>query len=57
LGMLGSKKRIEIRPSWYTNQMMYAIDINQPMMSGCYVPLHVGLASSAEAVFFFRTRH
>jgi hypothetical protein len=37
--------------------MMYAVDIDQPTISGCYVPLDVGLASSAEAVFFFRTRH
>jgi hypothetical protein len=51
------KKPIEIRPSWYTNQMMYAVDIDQPLMSVRYVPLHVGLPSSAEAVFFFSTRH
>ena len=37
--------------------MMYAVDIDQPTISGCYVPLDVGLASSAEAVFFFSTRH
>jgi hypothetical protein len=32
--------------------MMYAVDIDQPTISGCYVPLDVGLASSAEAVSF-----
>ena len=46
------KKIMKFRPSWYTNQMMYAADIDQPMISGCYVPLDVGLASSAEAVSF-----
>jgi hypothetical protein len=50
--MLGPKKPIKIIPSWYTNQMMYAVDIDQPTISGCYVPLDVGLASSADAVSF-----
>ena len=48
---------IGFKPSWSTNQMMYAVDIDQPLISVRYVPLGVGLASSAEAVFFFRTRH
>ena len=42
--MLGPKKPIKIIPSWYTNQMMYAVDIGQPAISGCYVPPEVGLA-------------
>ena len=50
--MLGPKKAIKIIPSWHTNQMMYALDIDQPTISGCHVPLDVGLASSAEAVSF-----
>ena len=37
--------------------MMYAVDIDQPLISVRYVPVHVGLPSSAEAVFFFSTRH
>jgi hypothetical protein len=36
---------------------MYAVAIDQPTISGCYVPLDVGLASSAEAVFSFRTSY
>jgi hypothetical protein len=51
------KKIMKFRPSWYTNQMMYAVDIDQPLISVRDVPLHVGLASSSEAVFFFSTRH
>jgi hypothetical protein len=46
---------MKFRPSWYTNQMMYAVDIDQPLISVCYVPLLVGSPSSAEAVFFFST--
>jgi hypothetical protein len=34
------------------NQMMYAVDIDQPTISGCYVPPNVGLAGSAKAVSF-----
>jgi hypothetical protein len=50
------KKIMKFRPSWYTNQMMYAAGIDQPLISVRYVPLHIGSPSSAEAVFFFSTR-